>query len=72
MLGSLYGVREVAILAAAAILISATVAIVLGALLSRYRDIFFAMLTMAFSMILYGLLVKSRSSARPTASTCRA
>ena len=34
MLGSLYGVREVAILAAAAILISATVAIVLGALLA--------------------------------------
>ena len=30
----------------------------LGALLCRYRDIF-AMLSMAFSMILYGLLVKS-------------
>ncbi|MBK8210658.1 MAG: branched-chain amino acid ABC transporter permease [Rhodospirillales bacterium] len=59
MLGSLYGVREVAVLIAAAILVSAAVAFVLGTLLSRYRDIFFAMLSMAFSMILYGLLVKS-------------
>jgi branched-chain amino acid transport system permease protein len=59
MLGSLYGIREVAVLAAAAILVSAVVAFVLGTLLSRYRDIFFAMLSMAFSMILYGLLVKS-------------
>ncbi len=59
MLGSLYGVHEVAVLIAATILVSATVAFVLGTLLSRYRDIFFAMLTMAFSMILYGVLVKS-------------
>jgi branched-chain amino acid transport system permease protein len=64
MLGSLYGIREVAVLAAAAILVSAVVAFVLGTLLSRYRDIFFAMLSMAFSMILYG-------SDRPTASTSR-
>jgi branched-chain amino acid transport system permease protein len=59
MLGSLYGVHEVAVLLAVAVLISVAVAVVLGLLLSRYRDIFFAMLTMAFSMILYGLLVKS-------------
>jgi len=59
MLGSLYGVREVAVLIVAAILVSTLVALVLGTLLSRYRDIFFAMLSMAFSMILYGLLVKS-------------
>jgi branched-chain amino acid transport system permease protein len=32
---------------------------VLGLLLARYREIFFAMLSLAFSMILYGLLVKS-------------
>ena len=31
----------------------------LGFLLARYREIFFAMLTLAFSMILYGLLVKT-------------
>lgn len=30
-----------------------------GILLARYRTIFFAMLSLAFSMILYGLLVKS-------------
>ncbi len=51
--------REVALLAVAVILVSGTISFVLGALLSRYRDIFFAMLSMAFSMILYGLLVKS-------------
>lgn len=32
---------------------------VVGLLLCRYRDIFFAMFSMAFSMILYGVLVKS-------------
>jgi ABC-type branched-subunit amino acid transport system permease subunit len=32
---------------------------VCGLLLTRYREIFFAMLTMALSMILYGILVKS-------------
>ena len=40
-------------------LAAALVAAVLGILLARYRAIFFAMLSLAFSMILYGLLVKS-------------
>ena len=40
---------------AAAVLVAA----VLGLLLARYRSIFFAMLSLAFSMILYGLLVKT-------------
>jgi ABC-type branched-subunit amino acid transport system permease subunit len=35
------------------------IAAILGLLLARYRDIFFAMLSLAFSMILYGALVKS-------------
>jgi branched-chain amino acid transport system permease protein len=35
------------------------VAAVVGILLARYRAIFFAMLSLAFSMILYGLLVRS-------------
>jgi ABC-type branched-subunit amino acid transport system permease subunit len=35
------------------------VAAVFGLLLARYRAIFFAMLSLAFSMILYGLLVKT-------------
>ena len=32
---------------------------ILGFLLARYREIFFAVLNLAFSMILYGALVKS-------------
>ena len=35
------------------------IAAVFGLLLARYRAIFFAMLSLAFSMILYGLLVKT-------------
>lgn len=42
-----------------AVLASVAVAAVIGLLLCRYRDIFFAMFSMAFSMILYGVLVKS-------------
>jgi branched-chain amino acid transport system permease protein len=40
---------------------AALVAAVLGFLVARYRTIFFAMLSLAFSMILYGLLVKSQA-----------
>ena len=38
--------------------VAAIVAWLLGFLLARYRAIFFAMLSLAFSMILYGLLIK--------------
>ena len=38
--------------------LAGALALVLGFLLARYRDIFFAMLSLAFSMILYGLLAK--------------
>jgi ABC-type branched-subunit amino acid transport system permease subunit len=37
------------------------VALVIGFLLARYREIFFAMLSLALSMILYGVLVKTES-----------
>ena len=37
------------------------VAAVVGFLLARYREIFFAMLSLALSMILYGVLVKTES-----------
>jgi len=40
-------------------LAAAVVAALVGILLARYRSIFFAMLSLAFSMILYGLLVKT-------------
>jgi len=41
--------------------IAAIVAWVVGLLLARYREIFFAMLSLAFSMILYGLLVNTEA-----------
>jgi ABC-type branched-subunit amino acid transport system permease subunit len=37
------------------------VAFLIGFLLARYRDIFFAMLSLAMSMILYGVLVKTQT-----------
>jgi branched-chain amino acid transport system permease protein len=38
--------------------VAGVIAFVLGFLLASYRSIFFAMLSLAFSMILYGLLIK--------------
>ncbi|MBU6456735.1 MAG: branched-chain amino acid ABC transporter permease [Bradyrhizobium sp.] len=38
--------------------VAGVLGLVLGFLLARYRAIFFAMLSLAFSMILYGLLIK--------------
>ena len=40
---------------------SGIVAFLVGFLLARYRDIFFAMLSLAMSMILYGVLVKTET-----------
>lgn len=40
---------------------AAAVAWLVGLLVARYRDIFFAMLSLAFSMILYGILVKTEA-----------
>jgi len=54
-----YGISDILVMLAASLLASAAVAAVLGFLLAKYRDIFFAMLSLAFSMILYGLLVKT-------------
>lgn len=51
--------REGVTLLVAGIVISLAIAALTGLLLARYRAIFFAMLTMAFSMILYGLLVNA-------------
>jgi len=41
--------------------VSGTLAILVGSLLARYREIFFAMLSLALSMILYGVLVRTES-----------
>lgn len=53
------GWTETLILLPVAIGSAAFLAWVLGFLLSRYRDIFFAMLSLALSMILYGLLIRN-------------
>jgi len=54
-------IRDIAALTLIAALVAALLAWVVGQLLCRYRDIFFAMLAMAFSMILYGVLVKTEA-----------
>jgi branched-chain amino acid transport system permease protein len=56
---SKYAVSDIAIMLLASIATAGLVAAVLGLLLAKYRDIFFAMLSLAFSMILFGLLVRS-------------
>jgi branched-chain amino acid transport system ATP-binding protein len=53
------GIADAALMIVAGTLSAAALAAILGLLLARYREIFFAMLSLAFSMILYGVLVKS-------------
>jgi branched-chain amino acid transport system permease protein len=53
------GITDAFALTLVGTVVAGFVAFVLGFLLSRYREIFFAMLCLAFSMILYGILVKS-------------
>jgi ABC-type branched-subunit amino acid transport system permease subunit len=55
------GAREVFALLAAAAVLSCLAALLVGFLLARYREIFFAMLSLAMSMILYGALVKTET-----------
>jgi branched-chain amino acid transport system permease protein len=55
------GVRDVFLMILAAAGAAGFVAWLLGFLLARYRDIFFAMLSLAMSMILYGVLVKTET-----------
>ncbi len=61
MLGRLWEVSGVFTLMLAGMAASALVAFVLGFLLARYRSIFFGLLSLAISMILYGLLVKTET-----------
>lgn len=56
-----WGITDALVLLALGMLASALVAALLGLLLARYREIFFAMFTLAFSMILYGLLAKTQA-----------
>ncbi|GAC1594913.1 MAG: branched-chain amino acid ABC transporter permease [Myxococcales bacterium] len=58
-LGQLLHVSDVALMLLAGVAAAGAVALVVGLLLAGYRGIFFSMLSLALSMILYGLLVKS-------------
>lgn len=55
------GAREAVLVSALGAGAGLGVAALVGPLLARYRGIFFAMLTLSFSMILYGLLLKAYS-----------
>lgn len=53
-----FGLREAVILTLLGVLLSSAVAALLGLFIARYRGIFFAMLNMAISMVVYALLLK--------------
>src|SRR6187200_566731 len=55
------GWRDVFLLVAVGAAAAGVLAFLVGFLLARYRDIFFAMLSLAMSMILYGVLVKTET-----------
>lgn len=54
-----WAIREALLLVPWSVGVAVGLGAVVGLLVARYRDIFFAMLTLAFSMVLYGLLVKA-------------
>jgi branched-chain amino acid transport system permease protein len=60
-LGRFFGVSDLFAEMAVGGALAAAVAFALGFLLARYRGIFFGLLSLALSMILYGLLVKSEA-----------
>jgi len=57
--GQFLGLTDVFALLALGVGSASLSAAALGVLMARYRDIFYAMLSLALSMILYGLLVKA-------------
>src|SRR3989449_6171398 len=66
----LFGASDVFALMLAGMAAAGLVGFMLGFLLARYRSIFFGLLSLAVSMILYGLLVK-RSEERRVGKECR-
>ncbi len=58
MAGKFIGISDIFVLLAIGIVASLGTAFIAGFLLRRYREIFFAMLSLALSMILFGLLSK--------------
>jgi ABC-type branched-subunit amino acid transport system permease subunit len=61
LIGRFTPVRDVFVVIAAAAVAAGVVAWLVGYLLARYREIYFSMLSLAVSMILYGVLVKTES-----------
>jgi len=61
LVGRYTGLRDAFLMVAIAALCAGIVAFLVGYLLARYRDIFFAMLSLAMSMIFYGVLVKTET-----------
>jgi ABC-type branched-subunit amino acid transport system permease subunit len=59
LLSHQFHIADAAVMLLAGAVAAGLTAALLGLLLANYREIFFAMLSLAFSMILYGLLVKS-------------
>jgi len=55
------GISDAFLRLAASVLVSGGIGILIGYILRNYRDIFFAMLSLAFSMVLYGILVKTQA-----------
>ena len=60
-LGIRLGVSDVLLQALAGAAVAALAAWILGFLLARYRGIFFGLLSLALSMILYGVIVKNEA-----------
>ena len=61
LVGRSTGITDAFVLIGAAAALSTLLGFVIGFIIRRYRDIFFAMLNLAFSMILYGILVKTEA-----------
>ncbi|MDQ4061219.1 MAG: branched-chain amino acid ABC transporter permease [Pseudomonadota bacterium] len=55
------GLTDAVLLVALGCVVAALVAFLVGFMLARYREIFIAMLSLALSMILYGVLVKTEA-----------
>jgi len=54
-----WGIGEATVLLAIGVMASIALAALIGVVIARYREIFFGMLSLAFSMAFYGVLVKA-------------
>jgi ABC-type branched-subunit amino acid transport system permease subunit len=60
-IGRFFGISDIFLQMLAGALVAGLAAFILGFLLAKYRGIFFGLLSLALSMILYGLLVKNEA-----------